>query len=122
MYPAKPASRSSPATAVPTPVSTASCTDPTILSTFLTPRRDNAPAGCMPPETRAGRHDGQVLNLVVSLVLLVAGAALLTAGAKGFAENVTAASARLGVSVLALPLLLPGAGPQEGGPAVAPPG
>src|SRR3954447_3229121 len=113
MYAAKSASRSSRATAVPTPVSTASCTDPTILSTFLTPRRDNAPAGCMPPETRAGRHDGQVLNLVVSLVLLVAGAALLTAGAEGFAENVTAASARLGVSVLALALLLAGAEPEE---------
>jgi cation:H+ antiporter len=54
-----------------------------------------------------------VLNLVVSLVLLGVGAALLTAGAEGFAENVTAASSRLGVSVLALALLLAGAEPEE---------
>jgi cation:H+ antiporter len=54
-----------------------------------------------------------VLSLLVSLVLLVAGAALLTAGAEGFAENVTAASSRLGVSVLALALLLAGAEPEE---------
>ena len=33
-----------------------------------------------------------MLNLVVSLVLLGVGAALLTAGAEGFAENVTAAN------------------------------
>ena len=50
---------------------------------------------------------------MVSLVLLVAGAALLTAGAEAFAENVTAASSRLGVSVLALGLLLAGAEPEE---------
>ena len=49
----------------------------------------------------------------MSLVLLVVGAALLTAGAEGFAENVTAASSRLGVSVLALGLLLAGAEPEE---------
>jgi len=54
-----------------------------------------------------------VLALVISLVLLVAGAALLTAGAEGFAENVTAASSLLGVSVLALALLLAGAEPEE---------
>ena len=54
-----------------------------------------------------------MLALVISLVLLVAGAALLTAGAEGFAENVTAASSRLGVSVLALALLLAGAEPEE---------
>jgi cation:H+ antiporter len=54
-----------------------------------------------------------VLGLLVPLVLLVAGAALLTAGAEGFAENVTAASSRLGVSVLALALLLAGAEPEE---------
>lgn len=50
---------------------------------------------------------------MISLVLLVAGAALLTAGAESFAENVTAASSRLGVSVLALALLLAGAEPEE---------
>ena len=49
----------------------------------------------------------------MSLVLLVVGAGLLTAGAEGFAENVTAASSRLGVSVLALALLLAGAEPEE---------
>jgi cation:H+ antiporter len=54
-----------------------------------------------------------MVDLVVSVVLLVAGAALLTAGAEGFAENVTAASARLGVSVIALALLLAGAEPEE---------
>ncbi len=53
------------------------------------------------------------MSLVISLVLLVAGAALLTAGAEAFAENVTAASSRLGVSVLALALLLAGAEPEE---------
>lgn len=50
---------------------------------------------------------------MVSLVLLAAGAALLTAGAEAFAENVTAASSRLGVSVVALALLLAGAEPEE---------
>ena len=50
---------------------------------------------------------------LVPLVLLVLGAALLTAGAEAFAENVTGASARLGVSVLGLGLLLAGAEPEE---------
>jgi cation:H+ antiporter len=54
-----------------------------------------------------------VLGLVLAVVLLVVGAGLLTAGAEAFAENVTAASARLGVSVLALALLLAGAEPEE---------
>jgi cation:H+ antiporter len=54
-----------------------------------------------------------VLALLVSLVLLVVGAGLLTAGAEGFTENVTAASSRLGVSVLALAVLLAGAEPEE---------
>jgi cation:H+ antiporter len=54
-----------------------------------------------------------VLSLLVALLLLTVGAALLTAGAEGFAENVTAASSRLGVSVLALALLLAGAEPEE---------
>lgn len=54
-----------------------------------------------------------MLSLLVPVVLLLAGAALLTAGAEGFAENVTAASSRLGVSVLALALLLAGAEPEE---------
>ena len=54
-----------------------------------------------------------MLSLLVALLLLAVGAALLTAGAEGFAENVTAASSRLGVSVLALALLLAGAEPEE---------
>ena len=54
-----------------------------------------------------------MLSLVLPVVLLVIGAALLTAGAEGFAENVSGASARLGVSVLALGLLLAGAEPEE---------
>ena len=54
-----------------------------------------------------------MLALVISLVLLVVGATLLTAGAEGFAENVTAASSRLGVRVLALAVLLAGAEPEE---------
>jgi cation:H+ antiporter len=49
----------------------------------------------------------------VSLLLLAVGAVLLTAGAEGFAENVTGAASRLGVSVLALGLLLAGAEPEE---------
>ena len=68
--------------------------------------------GCIPAVGEA-RENRDVLALVISLVLLVAGAALLTAGAEGFAENVTAASSRLGVSVLALALLLAGAEPEE---------
>jgi cation:H+ antiporter len=55
----------------------------------------------------------RVLDLVLPLVLIVAGAALLTAGAEGFAEHVTGAASRLGVSVLALGLLLAGAEPEE---------
>jgi cation:H+ antiporter len=54
-----------------------------------------------------------MLSVLLPIVLLVLGAALLTAGAEGFAENVSGASARLGVSVLALALLLAGAEPEE---------
>ena len=54
-----------------------------------------------------------MLDAFVAVVLLLGGAALLTAGAEGFAENVTAAAARLGVSVLAVALLLAGAEPEE---------
>jgi len=49
----------------------------------------------------------------VAVVLVVAGAALLTAGAEAFAENVGGAADRLGVSVLALGVLLAGAEPEE---------
>ena len=54
-----------------------------------------------------------MLDVVVPLLLLVVGAALLTAGAEGFAENVTGAASRLGVSVVALGVLLAGAEPEE---------
>jgi cation:H+ antiporter len=53
------------------------------------------------------------VSVLVPVALLVVGAVLLTAGAEGFAEHVTAASSRLGVSVLALGLLLAGAEPEE---------
>ena len=54
-----------------------------------------------------------MLNLVVPVVLLVLGAVLLTVGAEAFAEHVTAAASNLGVSVLALGVLLAGAEPEE---------
>ncbi|MGZ6852366.1 MAG: hypothetical protein ACXVEV_16010, partial [Nocardioidaceae bacterium] len=54
-----------------------------------------------------------MLSYVVPVVLVVAGAGLLTAGAEAFAEHVTGASSRLGVSVLALGVLLAGAEPEE---------
>ena len=54
-----------------------------------------------------------VLGVLEPLLLLVAGAVLLTVGAEGFAEHVTGAASRLGVSVLALGLLLAGAEPEE---------
>jgi cation:H+ antiporter len=69
--------------------------------------------GLHPGSRKSDGHNESVLSLVVSLVLLAVGAGLLTAGAEGFAENVTAASSRLGVSVLALALLLAGAEPEE---------
>ncbi len=59
------------------------------------------------------RHDGWVLATLVAVLALVAGAALLTAGAEAFAEHVGAAADRLGVSVLALGILLAGAEPEE---------
>ena len=55
----------------------------------------------------------EVLGVLGSITLLVIGAGLLTAGAEGFAEHVSGASARLGVSVLALGILLAGAEPEE---------
>lgn len=54
-----------------------------------------------------------MLGFVVAGALLVAGAVLLTVGAEAFAEHAGAASARLGVSVFALALLLAGAEPEE---------
>lgn len=57
--------------------------------------------------------DGTVADLFVPLMLLVFGAVLLTVGAEAFAEHVTAAASKLGVSVLALGVLLAGAEPEE---------
>jgi cation:H+ antiporter len=54
-----------------------------------------------------------VAGALVAAILLVGGAALLTAGAETFTENVTGAADRLGVSVLALGVLLAGAEPEE---------
>ena len=54
-----------------------------------------------------------MLELLVAVVLLVLGAVLLTAGAEAFAEHITPAASRLGVSVLALGVLLAGAEPEE---------
>jgi cation:H+ antiporter len=51
--------------------------------------------------------------LVVPVLLLVVGAVLLTAGAEAFAEHLAPAAARLGVTVLALGVLLAGAEPEE---------
>lgn len=54
-----------------------------------------------------------MFDLVPPVVLLVLGAVLLTVGAEAFAEHVTAAASKLGVSVLALGVLLAGAEPEE---------
>jgi cation:H+ antiporter len=51
--------------------------------------------------------------VLLAVLLVVVGAVLLTAGAEAFAENVTAAATGLGVSVLALAVLLAGAEPEE---------
>jgi cation:H+ antiporter len=54
-----------------------------------------------------------VLDTLIAVVLLVLGAGLLTAGAEAFAEHIGDAASRLGVSVLALGILLAGAEPEE---------
>jgi cation:H+ antiporter len=54
-----------------------------------------------------------VLATALAVMALVAGAALLTAGAEAFAEHIGGAAGRLGVSVLALGILLAGAEPEE---------
>ncbi|HYO38680.1 MAG TPA: hypothetical protein VER39_03390 [Nocardioidaceae bacterium] len=52
-------------------------------------------------------------DLLLALLLIAAGAALLTAGAEAFAEHVVGAASRLGTSVVGLGLLLAGAEPEE---------
>ena len=62
------------------------------------------------------RHQGlsrQVRFLVVGFLLLVASAVLLTAGSELFAEHASAAGRRLGVTALAIGLVLAGAEPEE---------
>jgi cation:H+ antiporter len=54
-----------------------------------------------------------VTGALLAALLLVVGAALLTAGAEGFAEHVPAAADRLGLSVVGLAVLLAGAEPEE---------
>lgn len=54
-----------------------------------------------------------MLGFVVPTALLLVGAVLLTVGAEAFAEHVRAAASSLGVSVLALGVLLAGAEPEE---------
>lgn len=54
-----------------------------------------------------------LLAVLGAAVLIVAGAALLTAGAEGFTGHVGGAARRLGVSVVAVGLLLAGAEPEE---------
>lgn len=58
-------------------------------------------------------ENGEVTGTLLDLLLLLAGAALLTAGAEAFAEHIGEAASRLGVSVLALGILLAGAEPEE---------
>lgn len=55
----------------------------------------------------------RVLETLLAVLLLVAGAVLLTVGAEAFAEHITEAAGRLRVSVLALGVLLAGAEPEE---------
>ena len=55
----------------------------------------------------------QVRCDVVGFLLLVASAVLLTAGSELFAEHASAAGRRLGVTALAIGLVLAGAEPEE---------
>jgi cation:H+ antiporter len=68
------------------------------------------------PETAAGRprwgETGDV-DVLVSVVLVAGGAAAIVWGAELFAEHLSVAAARLGVSSFALALLLAGAEPEE---------
>lgn len=53
------------------------------------------------------------MEIVVSILLVAGGAAAIVWGAELFAENLSVAAARLGVSSFALALLLAGAEPEE---------
>jgi cation:H+ antiporter len=64
-----------------------------------------------PPAARLALHSGT--GSLTGLLLLALSAALLVAGAELFVENAAAAARRLGVTVLAVGLLLAGAEPEE---------
>ncbi|MHB1912447.1 MAG: sodium:calcium antiporter, partial [Acidimicrobiales bacterium] len=53
------------------------------------------------------------MHLVVEVVGIVAGVSLIVFGAETFAQNLSTASARLGVTTFALAVLLAGAEPEE---------
>lgn len=53
------------------------------------------------------------MHVTVQLVLVLVGVGLIVFGAETFAENLAAASARLGVTTFALAILLAGAEPEE---------
>jgi cation:H+ antiporter len=53
------------------------------------------------------------VHLTLELIGILVGVALIVFGAETFAENLSAASARLGVTVFALAVLLAGAEPEE---------
>ena len=53
------------------------------------------------------------MHLAIELVSILAGVGLIVFGAETFAENLSAASARLGVTIFALAVLLAGAEPEE---------
>src|SRR5512145_322903 len=95
------------------PVSTTSSTLRSPSSPVSCPQdaisRSRVASGC----ARGVRQDGLVLETLFAVVLLVLGAGLLTVGAEAFAEHITEAASRLGVSVLALGVLLAGAEPEE---------
>src|SRR3954471_14372131 len=62
----------------------------------------------------APRTCGESIGVtVIGLLLLIVATALLVAGAELFVENAAAASKRLGLTVLAVGLLLAGAEPEE---------
>ncbi len=65
------------------------------------------------------RHDDAVLDVLGSLVVAAAGVGAIVWGAERFAEHLTRAASRLGVSAFALALLLAGAEPEELATAVA---
>jgi cation:H+ antiporter len=56
---------------------------------------------------------GSLPNVLIGVALLAVAAAVLVGGAELFVENLSAAASRLGMSVLAVAVLLAGAEPEE---------